>query len=106
MSAILQLMQDMDNRMISYERKGITSSSSSVETSSQASFRNPNDIPFQPKYIMSRAWCNFCEENHDEGTCEVKRNVRDKIFGKNSDDIIVILDWAQPRGYYGGEHHK
>jgi hypothetical protein len=96
MSAVLQLMQDMNNRMISYERKGITSSSSPAETSSQASFRNPNDNPFQPKAIMSRAWCNFCEENHDESTCEVKKNAKDKIFGKRSDATIVVLDWAQP----------
>jgi hypothetical protein len=96
MSAVLQLMQDMNNRMIAYERKGITSSSSPAETSSQAYFRSPNDNPFQPKAIMSRAWCNFCEENHDESTCEVKKNARDKIFGKNPEATIVVLDWAQP----------
>jgi hypothetical protein len=43
---------------------------------------------------MSRAWCNFCEENHDEMTCEVKRNARDRIFGKKLDATIVVLDWA------------
>jgi hypothetical protein len=45
---------------------------------------------------MTRTWCNFCEENHDENTYEVKINDRDKIFGKRSDTMIVFLDWAEP----------
>jgi hypothetical protein len=44
---------------------------------------------------MTRKLCNFCEENHDENTCEVKKNVRDKIFGKRHDTTIVVLDWAE-----------
>jgi hypothetical protein len=44
---------------------------------------------------MSHAWCNFCEENHDETTCEVKRNARDGVFGKELDETIVVLDWVQ-----------
>ena len=95
MFTVLQLMQDMNNRMITYERKGITSSSSHVETSSQATFRNPNDNPFQPKAIMSHAWCNFCEENHKESTCEVKKNAKDRIFIKRSDATIVVIYWDQ-----------
>jgi hypothetical protein len=88
-------MHDMNNRMISYERKGINSSSSPIETYSQTSFRSPNHNSFQPKAIMSRAWCNFCEENHDESTCEIKKNVRDIIFGKNPETNIVVWDWDQ-----------
>jgi hypothetical protein len=45
---------------------------------------------------MTLTWCNFCEENHDENTCEVKRNARDKIFGKRPDTTIVVLDWVEP----------
>ena len=96
MFVVLQLMEDMNNRPISYERKGITSSSSPAENDSQASFRNPNDNPFQPKAIMSRSWCNFCEETHDESTCEVKNNAKDGIFDKRYDATIFVLDWAQP----------
>jgi hypothetical protein len=40
MSIVLQLVQDMSNQMISFERKGVTSTSTPTETSAQASFRN------------------------------------------------------------------
>jgi hypothetical protein len=49
MSTILQLMQDMNNRMIAYEQKGISSSSSSspvASSSSLAPFRNTNENIF------------------------------------------------------------
>jgi hypothetical protein len=59
-------------------------------------FRNTNENSFQPKAIMSRSWCNFCEENHEESTCEVKKSARDKIFGKKPETTIVVLDWAEP----------
>jgi hypothetical protein len=45
---------------------------------------------------MACSWCNFCEENHEESTCEVKKNARDKIFGKSPDTMIVVLDWVEP----------
>jgi len=45
---------------------------------------------------MARSWCNFFEENHEESTCEVKRNARDKIFRKRPDTTITILDWDEP----------
>jgi hypothetical protein len=45
---------------------------------------------------MSRSWCNLCEENHEESTCKVKKNVRDKIFGKRPNTTIVVLDWVEP----------
>jgi hypothetical protein len=97
MSSILQLMQDMNNRMIAYKQKGISSSSSPrASSSSLAPFRNTNENTFQQKEIMTRTWCNFCEENHDENTCKVKINARDKIFGKRTDTMIVVLDWAKP----------
>jgi hypothetical protein len=90
-------MQDMNNSMIAYERK-VTSSSSSLGDSSSSitPFRRTNENTFQPKAIMTRSWCNFYEENHDENTCEVKKNVRDKIFGKRPDTTIVVLDWDEP----------
>jgi hypothetical protein len=94
MSSILQLMQDMNNMMIDYEQKGISSSSSlGASSSSLAHFRNANEKTFHPKAIMTHTWCKFCEENHDENTCEVKINARDKIFGKRPDTMITILDW-------------
>ena len=45
---------------------------------------------------MSRNWCNLCEENHEESMCEVKKNARDKIFGKRPDITINVLDWVEP----------
>jgi hypothetical protein len=52
------------------------------ESSAQASLQNQSQS-FQPKTILSRAWCNFCEENHEESTCELRKNARERIFGKN-----------------------
>jgi hypothetical protein len=88
----------MSNQMISFERKGVTSMSSPDETSTQAFFKNQltnfqsNNI--QPKAILSRAWCNFCDDNHYESTCEVKKRAKERIFGKNVDTTIDDLDWA------------
>jgi hypothetical protein len=57
---------------------------------------NTNENNFHAKAIMARSWCNFFEENHEESTCEVKRNARDKIFRKRPDTTITILDWDEP----------
>ena len=98
MYTLLQLVQDMNNRMIAYERKGNVSYSTPGEYySSLAPFRNTNESNFHPKAIMARSWCNFCEENHEESTCEVKKNDRDNIFGKSLDTMFVILDWVEPK---------
>lgn len=87
----------MSNQMISYERKGVTSSSSPTESSSsQAILRNqPTNSLFlnQPKAILSSDWCNFCAENHEESTYEVKKRAQEIIFGKDIETTIVALDW-------------
>jgi hypothetical protein len=96
MSSLLHLVRDINNRMIAYERKGNASSlSPGASSSSTVLFRNTNENPFQPNSIMSRSWCNFYEENHEERTCEVKKNARDKIFGKRPDTTIDVLDWVE-----------
>jgi hypothetical protein len=72
--------------MISFERKGITTNSIPVESSSQVVLRNQpiNSLPYnQPKAILSRAWCNFCDDNHEESTCEVKKKGTRKNLWKN-----------------------
>jgi len=66
----------------------------SVGTSTQVSLRNQIHS-FQPKAILSRTWCTFCEENHNENTCEIKKNAREGIFGKRINITMVALDWAQ-----------
>jgi hypothetical protein len=97
MSSLQQLVQDMKNRMIAYERNGIASSPAlGASSSSLVPFRNTNEKKIQPKAIMSCNWCNFCEENHEESTCKVKKSVRDKIFGKRPNTTIVVLDWFEP----------
>jgi hypothetical protein len=97
MFALLQLMEDMNNRMIAYKRKGsVSSPAPGASSSSSVPFRNTNENTFQPKAIMSRSWCNFVEENHEESTCKVKKNVGDKIFGKKPDTTIIVLDWVEP----------
>jgi hypothetical protein len=83
--------------LIAFERKGVTSTSTPVESSTQVVLRNqPTNSQFhtQPKAILSRAWCNFCDDNHEESTCEVKKRAQERIFGKKADTTIVSLDWA------------
>jgi hypothetical protein len=97
MSALLQLVQDMNNRMIVYEWKGnVPSLNPRYPSSSSPPFRNPNENNFQPKAIMPHSWCNFCEEHHEESICEVKKSARDKSFGKRPETTIVVLDFADP----------
>ena len=61
MSALLQLVQDINNRMIAYERKGnVPSLIIGASSYSSPHFRNPNENKFQPKAIMPRNWCKFC----------------------------------------------
>jgi hypothetical protein len=97
MSALLQLVQDMNNHMISFEWKGVVSPLTPGASSSSAPpFRNPVENNFQPKAILPRSWCNFCEEHHEETTCEVKKSARDKIFGKIPEAMIIVLDFAEP----------
>jgi hypothetical protein len=90
MSIVLQLVHDTRNRMIAFERKGVASTSAKSSTQDASRNRPQN---FQPREILSRSWCNLCEEIHDEGTCEIRKNVRELIFGKRSNSTIVALDW-------------
>jgi hypothetical protein len=97
MSTLLHLVQDMNNHMIAFERKGTASPLTPGASSSSAPpFRNPIENNFQPKSILPRSWCNFYEEHHEETTCEVKKSAKDKIFGKRPEATIVVLDFAKP----------
>jgi hypothetical protein len=97
MSTLLQLVQDMNNRMIAYEQKGnVPPFTPGASYSSSPPFNNPNENKFQPKDIIPRSWCNVCEENHEESTCEVKKSARDKIFGKRPETTIVVLYFTEP----------
>jgi hypothetical protein len=97
MYALLQLVQDMNNCMIAFESKGTVSPlTPRASSSSTPSFRNPVENKFQPKAILPRSWYKFCEEHHEETTCEVKKSVRDKIFGKIPETTIDVLDFLDP----------
>jgi hypothetical protein len=61
-STVLQMVHDISNQMIAFERKRVTSTSVATETSTWADFRNQTNS-FQSKAILPRIWCNFCEEN-------------------------------------------
>jgi hypothetical protein len=83
--------------MIAYEQKeNIPSLTPGASSSSSPPFRNHNENNFQPKAIMPRSWCNFCEEHHEEITCEVKKSARDNFFGKRPETTIVVLDFVEP----------
>jgi hypothetical protein len=99
MSSLLQLVQDMNNCMIVYEWKGIVSPLIPRASSSYAPpFRNSVENNFQPKAILPQSWCKFCEEHHEETTCEVKKSAKYKIFGKRPEATIVVLDFAEREG--------
>jgi hypothetical protein len=69
--------------MIAYEKKGnVPSLTPGASSSSSPPLKNLNENNFQPKAIMPHSWCNFCEENHEESTCEVKKSSKDKILVK------------------------
>jgi hypothetical protein len=97
MYALLQLVQDMNNRMIAHKRKGTVSPLTLGASSSSAPlFRSPIENNFQPKAIMPQSWCNFCKEHYKETTCEVRKSARDKIFGKRPETTIDVLDFENP----------
>jgi hypothetical protein len=98
MYTLLHLLQDMNNRMIAYEKKGNVSPLTPGDSSSSAPpFRNPNENHFHSKSIMPQSWCNFCEEHDEETTCEVKKSAKDNIFGKRPETTIVVVDFAKPK---------
>jgi hypothetical protein len=67
MFSLLQFVQDINNRMIVYERKGnVPSLTPGASSSFSPPFKNPNENNFQPKAIMPRSWCKFCEEHHEK----------------------------------------
>jgi hypothetical protein len=45
---------------------------------------------------MPRSWCNFCEEHHEEATCEVRKSTKDKIFDKSPETTIIVIDFVEP----------
>jgi hypothetical protein len=55
MYTLLHIVQDMNNHMIAYERKGnVSPLTPGASSSSAPPFRNPNENNFQPKVIMPR----------------------------------------------------
>jgi hypothetical protein len=98
MSTLLQLVQDMNNRMIEFERKGTISPLTPRASSSSAPpFRNWVENNFQPKAILPQSWCKCFEEHHEQITCEVKKSARDKFFGKRPETTIIVLDFTEPK---------
>jgi hypothetical protein len=97
MSALLQLVQDMNINMIVYEQNGnVSPLTPGASSSFSHPFRNPIESNFQPKSIMPRSWCKCCKEHHEEATCEVRKSTRDRIFGKIPETTIVFLDFEEP----------
>jgi hypothetical protein len=97
MSALLQLVQDMNNHMISFEWKGnVSPLTLGASSSSTPPFRSPVENSFQPKAILPQSWCKFCEEHHDETACEIKKSDRDKIFGKRPEATIIVIYFVEP----------
>lgn len=48
-------------------------------------------------YILNRPWCNFCDEYHEDKTCEAVKESKENIFGKKqvpnlNNSIVNSLD--------------
>lgn len=44
--------------------------------------------------MLTRPFCNFCEEHHDPKTCEVLKHSKERVFGKRPDSSVNALDWV------------
>jgi len=90
MTVVLQLMQDMRNRMISFEQRipylSVVNTSSLLPPPNQQSVNHT-------RTLLTRPFCNFCEEHHDPKTCKVLKSTRERVFGKRPDLSINALDW-------------
>ena len=89
MTVVLQLMQDMNNRMISFEQR--IPSMLNVNT---ATLLPPLNQQTMNHTLLTRPFCNFCEEYHDPKSCDVMKLSRERIFGKRLDRSINALDWV------------
>jgi hypothetical protein len=86
----------MNNRMISFERKGTANPlTPRASSSSSLPFRILVENNFHSKPILPRSWCNFCKEHHEETTCEVRKSVGDKMFGKRPESAIIVLYFSE-----------
>jgi len=94
MSAFLQLMQDINNRMISFEQRVppllYFNNSPLLQSPIQQSVN-------QTHTLMTRPFCNFCEEHHDPKTCEVLKTTKEHVFGKRLDLTINALYWMDDK---------
>lgn len=69
----------MNNIMISFERRV----SPLAVNSPLPSTSQPAPISLAlVLFLLNQTWCNFCDDHHDEKTCEVMKENKEKIFGK------------------------
>lgn len=79
MSTFLQLMQDIKNQMISFKQRIHSFSSSNNSSLLQYPIQQ---LVNQTHTLMTRPFCNFCEEHHDPKRCEVLKTTKERLFGK------------------------
>jgi len=89
MTAMLQMMQEMHNRMISFEHRLMD---------------NPKMTPTPLFRIMARSetpqssdsfvrhWCKFCDEAHDPTTCENFLISKEWAKGKKTMYIVAAIE--------------
>ena len=88
----------MNNRMISFERQVspiIVNAPLPPPLVSQ-----PPLVSIAPGlFLQNKPWCNFCDDYHEEKSCEVMKASKERIFGKKQLEIvnnyaINSLDWV------------
>lgn len=89
MTVVLQLMQDMNNRMISFEQR-----IPSLSNVNAATLLPPLNQQMVSHTLLTRPFCNFFEEHHDPKTCDLLKLSRERVFGKRSDPSVIALDWV------------
>ena len=105
MTAVLQLMQDINNRKVSFERWASPKMINPVlppTTHPATTFPvislpipksfapiSPSPISSTPNlYLLNRPWCNLCDDYHEEKTCEVMKESKERISGKKQAYIV------------------
>lgn len=105
MTAVLQLMQDINNIMISFERRVAPATiNPSLPPTTQPAPALPipslpvhnSYAPISPSpisstpglYLLNRRWCNFYDDYHEEKTYEVMKASKQRIFGKKQAYIV------------------
>jgi len=86
---MLQMMQEMHNRMISFEHRLIVYPK--LTTAPPFCIMARSETPQSSESFMCH-WCNFCDEPHDPTTCETFLFAKERAKGKKNMPTVVAIE--------------